>query len=75
VFVATLNAHAPTNFRKDAGTLSIFIQDLKQPQPPRSLDGTSVLHVVELFSPCVNNFKFDAIIVVYESSSKLLKEM
>jgi hypothetical protein len=39
----TLNAHAPTTLTKDAS--SLFIRP-----PPPSVDGSGVLHVVEVFS-------------------------
>jgi hypothetical protein len=50
VFVETLNAHAPTNFTKDAKSIIQPVQYINQPQP-RSLDDSGLLHVVELFSP------------------------
>lgn len=42
VFMETLNAHAPTTLTKDAS--SLFIRP-----PPSSVDGSGVLHVVEVF--------------------------
>jgi hypothetical protein len=44
VFMVTL-------FSKEVRPFSLLIQHLKQPQPPRSVDGSCMLDVVELFSP------------------------
>jgi hypothetical protein len=49
--VVRLNVHVAATFTDAAASSSLFIQHLKQPEPPRSLDGSGVLHVVELFSP------------------------
>jgi hypothetical protein len=51
VCVIILNAQGPTTSTKNARSFSLFIQNLKELQSLRSLDGSSVLHVVELFPP------------------------
>jgi hypothetical protein len=51
VFVVTANAHAAATFTEDSGLFSLFVQHTKQSEPPRSLNGSGVLHVAELFSP------------------------
>jgi hypothetical protein len=49
LFAVTLNANAAATFNEIARSLSLFILHLKQPDSPNSLDGSVVLHVVELF--------------------------
>jgi hypothetical protein len=51
ISVVTLNAYVAANFIKDCGSFSLFVQDLKQPETPRSQGGSRVFHMVELFSP------------------------
>jgi hypothetical protein len=40
-------AHAAEVFTKDARSFSLFIKHLKQPETPKTVDGSGVLHVVE----------------------------
>jgi hypothetical protein len=51
VFMDTLNEHAAPTFTKEARSFSVFIKRLKNPELPRYLDGSRVLHAVELLSP------------------------
>jgi hypothetical protein len=48
--VKTVTTHAHTTVTKDARSSRLFIQHLKQLEPPRSIDESGGLHVVELFS-------------------------
>jgi hypothetical protein len=49
VSMVTVNAHSAVTFSKDASSLSLLSQLLKQPGPLMTLDGSDVLHVVEQF--------------------------
>jgi hypothetical protein len=50
-FEGNQNVYARTIFTKDARSFSLSLKHLKQPEPHRSLCGSGVLHIVQLFSP------------------------
>lgn len=48
--MVSLKAHEAATSTRNAKQVRTLIKRLNQPEPPRNLDGSGVLHVVEMYS-------------------------